>query len=94
MKRFAAILCSLALSVPAVTIVVAPDVAQAQRCSGCGCKGGPGWRSKRTGVNASANAISLENADLPRHRQGADASARGGGDVLKCLSVDWSILSA
>jgi hypothetical protein len=65
MKRLASILFSLALCVPAITIVTVPQEAQAQRCSGCGCKGGPGWRSKRTGQCVGRRTLARECGSPP-----------------------------
>lgn len=66
----AVILTSIALNFPAppaTTPMSAPlELAQ---CSGCGCKGGPGWRINRNGKCASHKNIRKECGNPPSSRR-------------------------
>lgn len=68
---FSAAMLSLSLMLaPAVTVpsFVSGEV-QTAFCSGCGCKGGPGWRIHRTGKCASHKNIRKECGNPPSPRR-------------------------
>jgi hypothetical protein len=54
-----------AISMPASTEAPAPDIMLAGSCTYCGCRGGPGWRIKRTGKCASKSNLYKECGKPP-----------------------------
>lgn len=65
-----AVILSLSLVVaPTTTISLGSGEAQTAYCSGCGCKGGPGWRIIRTGKCASHKNIRKECGNPPSPRR-------------------------
>jgi hypothetical protein len=63
MKAFFLALGALALAAPPALVLVVPSEAAA--CSGCGCRGGPGWRSKRTGQCVGWDDLTRECGNPP-----------------------------
>lgn len=65
----AVILASFVMSTPAPMSAISTPVPQIASCSGCGCRGGPGWRINRTGKCASHKNIRKECGSPPSPRR-------------------------
>jgi hypothetical protein len=61
--KMLAVILVLGLVAPA-PVILAPCSAEAA-CSGCGCRGGPGWRSKRTGKCVGWDDLARECGNPP-----------------------------
>ena len=54
---------------PAPNMTPIDQTIVAQVCSGCGCKGGPGWRSKRTGQCVGKKNLTKECGSPPSSKR-------------------------
>lgn len=65
----AAIVSSAQFISPAINQQVQPFPQQEVGCRGCGCRGGPGWRIKRTGKCASHKNLRKKCGNPPSRKR-------------------------
>jgi len=65
----AVILASFVMSTPAPMSTIPTPTPQNASCSGCGCKGGTGWRINRNGKCASHKNIRKECGNPPSSKR-------------------------
>ena len=64
-----ALISAALMFTPPAPVLTSTHTPQSASCSGCGCKGGPGWRINRTGKCASHKNIRKECGNPPSPRR-------------------------